>query len=60
MPSHLEEEGLSYFAHMRRAITISWLLGKAAVLCGIHAFVPNLFCKSATETIEKLNEIYFK
>ena len=60
MPSHLEEEGLSYFAHMKRALTISWFLGKAAILCGIHALVPCLFCKSATNVVKKLNENYFK
>ena len=48
---HLEEHRISYFKHMIKALSISSIMLTGSILCFIHAFLPFLFVKSASERI---------
>lgn len=54
--SHLEEVGLGYFAHLRRAFGIGGRLLGAGLACLIHGVFPRLFTHTASRTITALNE----
>jgi hypothetical protein len=40
---HLEEQGETYFQHMKHAMEIAFLLVSTGAKCFIHALVPPLF-----------------
>ena len=60
MLKHLKEEKITYFEHMKRALSISFYLFLAGFFCFVHAFFPDLFCKSASNLIIKLNKEFFE
>ncbi len=53
---HLEEAGMSYGAHLKRAWSIGGPLLVAGGACLIHGLFPSLFTTTATRTIVRLNE----
>ena len=53
---HLEEVGLGYFAHLRRALRIGTRLLGAGFACLIHGLFPDLFTHTASRTITGLND----
>jgi len=57
MQSHLEYANQSYFEHFKDSIVYSAKSLKASVFFLIHAFIPNTFQHSGSQTIEELNLI---
>jgi len=55
LTKHLDESGLTYFKHMRRAIEISASSFLIFLALAVHGVFPFLFTKYGTE---KLREIY--
>jgi hypothetical protein len=53
---HPEEIGENYLQHLWFAARISWLAFKVSVIALVHAFLPFLFQKTASEMLENLNE----
>ena len=53
---HLEETGMSYGAHLKRAWSIGGPLLVAGGACVVHGLFPSLFTTTATRTIVRLNE----
>jgi hypothetical protein len=53
---HLEEAGMSYGAHLKRAWSIGGPLLVAGGACLVHGLFPSLFTTTATRTIVRLNE----
>lgn len=51
---HLKEQNETYLQHFRCAIKFSGILFKLSLCCFVHAFLPCLFCKTASERLEKL------
>ena len=54
MFKHLDEEKLSYFQHMKRALIISLKLFFASMLCFIHSILPFLFTSSASSICKNI------
>lgn len=54
MFKHLDEEKLSYFQHMKRALLISLKLFVASILCFVHSILPFLFTSSASNICKKI------
>ena len=52
--THLAECGEGYFAHLRAALRISWILCGAVIACAVHAFVPGLFTRTASARVEQV------
>lgn len=55
---HLKDCNMSYFQHMKRALTISISMWYGAICCFVHAFVPCIFVATATNMVKKLNKRY--
>ena len=53
---HLEETGMGYGAHLKRAWSIGGPLLVAGGACLVHGLFPSLFSTTATRTIVRLNE----
>jgi hypothetical protein len=53
--SHLDETGLTYFAHLGRALRIGARMIGAGFACLIHAIIPGLFVDSASRTVKDLH-----
>ena len=53
---HLEETGMRYGAHLKRAWSIGGPLLVAGGACVVHGLFPSLFSDKATRTIVRLNE----
>ena len=51
---HLNLANENYFQHMRFALNISFKLIVAAIMAFMHAFLPLVFTKSASNRIKKL------
>ncbi len=51
---HLKEVGLGYFTYMGKALRITLLMVKASLQLGLHAFLPNLYVTSGTNTLARL------
>ena len=51
---HLRENDISYFTHMRRAISISLRLLFAAITCAIHAIFPFVFTSWVSTTVKDI------
>jgi len=49
--THLNEVGLTYTQHMRRALVLAMQLFQAAFALVIHAFMPDVFSDYATKKI---------
>lgn len=54
--AHLQEAGMAYGAHFKRAATIGTRLIGAGGACLVHGLLPGLFTDRATRTIIRLNE----
>lgn len=53
---HLEETGMGYGVHMKRAWRIGGALLVAGGACVVHGLLPGLFTDKATRTITRLND----
>lgn len=53
---HLDEAGMSYGAHLRRAWRVGGAMLTAGCACLIHGLIPGLFTTKASRTIVRLNE----
>jgi len=54
--THLEEAGMSYGAHLKRATRIGGRLVGAGGACLVHGLFPGMFTETATRTIIRLND----
>ena len=52
---HLEEQGETYFQHMRHAMGIAFLLVSTGAKCFIHALVPSLFVCCVSSRLAEIN-----
>jgi hypothetical protein len=52
---HLEEQGETYFQHMKHAMGIAFLLVSTGVKCFIHALVPPLFVCCVSSRLTEIN-----
>ena len=53
---HLEDVNMTYFSHMKRALSLSFRYGLSAVQLIIHGFLPFLFIdagKKAADSYER-------
>ena len=53
---HPATVGESYLEHLRCALGFSFTMIRSAFCCGIHAFLPFLFTKTGSSTIEELHQ----
>ena len=53
---HLEDNGLTYFKHLKYSLNYASTSAKACVCFIIHAFLPDAFVTKGSETISKLND----
>jgi len=53
---HLRDNNISYFKHMRRALSWSSRLAAANAALSIHAFLPFVFTKIASKTISEIHK----
>ncbi len=56
MFKHLQETGLSYWAHMRQALIYFACIQMCAIKVFVHAFWPDLFTKDASNEICRLHK----
>ena len=54
---HLQEAGEGYFEHLSFAATIGLMALAAGLACLIHAIIPGLCTRTASRTIELLNQL---
>jgi len=52
---HLEDVGMTYFSHMKRAIILSLRFGLSAFQLIIHAIFPFLFANAGKKAVETYN-----
>ncbi len=57
--SHLLENKMSYCEHFSRAMHISFTMALASMKNCIHAFYPDVFTTSASDTVKYLNDTIF-
>ncbi|MFN3727676.1 MAG: DUF6356 family protein [Allosphingosinicella sp.] len=53
---HLDEAGMGYGAHFKRAARVGTRMLAAGGACLVHGIFPGIFTATATNTIVKLNE----
>jgi len=53
---HPQEVGETYFEHLRAASSFAGGLAICPFCCFVHALVPGLFTKSASERVERMHE----
>jgi len=53
---HLDETGIGYGAHRRRAWRIGSAMTRAGMACMVHGLFPSLFRQTASRTIVRLNK----
>lgn len=53
---HPESVGETYLEHMRAALTFSFTMVRAAVACFVHAFLPFLFVRTGSSTVNRLSK----
>jgi hypothetical protein len=53
--AHPRSVGESYAEHLRTASGFALELGAAAVCCAVHAVVPGLFERTASQAIDRLH-----
>ena len=56
MFKHLQETNLSYMSHMRQALRYSGRLLMCTIKVFVHAFVPNMYTKDASDEICRLHK----
>jgi hypothetical protein len=54
--SHLDEAGMGYGAHFKRAARVGSRMLAAGGACLVHGVFPSIFTATATNTIVRLNE----
>ncbi len=54
--NHPESVGESYLEHMRAALAFSFTMVRAAVACFVHAFLPFLFVRTGSSTVDRLSK----
>jgi len=54
--SHLRDNDVTYFQHMKRAVGWSARLGAAGAALLIHSFFPFIFTHYASSSIFKINK----
>jgi hypothetical protein len=52
---HPATVGETYFEHLRSALGFTATMARAAVCCGIHAFLPFLFQRAGSDAIDDLH-----
>ena len=55
---HLDESGLSYFQHMKRAMSIFSLLSLATLAILIHSLLPFVCENTASDIVKKIYKNY--
>ena len=55
MFKHLKDVNMSYIAHMKFSLFLSFTFFKAAFGAFIHAIYPDILVTSSTDTLELLN-----
>mgnify|MGYP003970521409 FL=1 len=55
--THPKEVCMSYFEHMKLSLYFSWILWKASILAVIHAFLPDTFITSTSDTNKEVEKI---
>jgi len=53
---HLRDNNISYFKHMRRALSWSARLAAANAALSVHAFLPFVFTKIASNSISEIHK----
>tara|TARA_B100000214_G_C23708328_1_gene508530 strand:- start:433 stop:621 length:189 start_codon:yes stop_codon:yes gene_type:complete len=56
LAKHLEEANMTYFQHLMRALRFSTLLISAGIACLVHAFLPFVFEKTASNLISEISK----
>jgi len=51
MFSHPGSVCMTYFRHFSFAIEMAWYLGTGCIKSTIHAFIPDIFVTSTTDTV---------
>tara|TARA_B100000941_G_C28193688_1_gene393258 strand:+ start:227 stop:424 length:198 start_codon:yes stop_codon:yes gene_type:complete len=51
---HLNDEKMTRWQHFIHALVIAWRLQKATLAVIIHAFIPRLFTKYATNEMQNI------
>ena len=54
---HLAEIGESYRGHLRAALEIAVLLGRAGFACALHALIPGLCTRTASRCLAQVELI---
>ena len=54
--THLRDNDITYFGHMKRAVKWSARLVSASACLSIHALFPFVFTHTASESISKINK----
>ena len=52
---HLEDVGMTYFSHMKRAIILSLRFGLSTFQLIIHAFFPFIFIDAGKNAVDVYN-----
>ena len=52
---HLEDVGMTYFSHMKRALILSFRFGLSAFQLIIHAFFPFIFIVAGKNAVDVYN-----
>jgi hypothetical protein len=53
---HLQDNGLSYFKHLKYSLSYAFISFKATFYFTIHAFCPDVYTTSGSETVDTLNQ----
>ena len=54
---HPTQVCMSYIEHMKLSLYFSWIFSKASVLAFIHAFFPDTFITSTSDTNKEIEKI---
>ena len=53
--NHLCDVDMSYFEHMKFALSVSTCLLSASVLCTVHAFIPFILTDAASKRVDYIH-----
>jgi hypothetical protein len=56
--SHVEENNLTYFQHMRTAFSISYQLISTGIKSFVHGIFPPVWQTSASDKVRELNQYF--
>lgn len=60
LTDHLDEVGESYFRHMGRAAWFAVVMLVGGVACLVHAVLPFLFVRTASDRVRRLHAVMVK